>query len=463
MSRRRHALETALVIGLWAVSWRTAPATAEEPVPRAPWLDALDRRAGDLVSPRALARAHADLEGITQCSECHDGLRATPDERCLDCHQDVAERRQSRLGWHGQLEGRCSSCHVEHRGAEADLAGLDRDTWNHELARFPLRGAHVSVACDDCHRRAGEDGKVGFHAQGIAFARCADCHDDVHGRAFLAGRDCGACHDERGFRADALRAGGFDHARDAGFALAGAHAKVPCAGCHAEDRRAAEQAAQRHPGSSAPRDCAGCHEDPHAGALGSGCASCHSTATFAAAGKGSRFEHARDTKFPLDALHAKLACGACHEGLAFSARGRDCADCHATAAAFLAGDAGGARATPDPHASAARCRDCHVANVAAPTLLDYERACLGCHPAPYGSLLVSRKRIVDERVVQAEAALRARELARQRGEAAGTAEGDAALAASVARIARSGLHHAALSEAALLGVLESLTADEAAR
>jgi hypothetical protein len=33
----------------------------------------------------------------------------------------------------------------------------------------------------------------------------------------------------------------------------------------------------------------------------------------------------------------------------------------------------------------------------------------------------------------------------------------------VARIARSGLHHATLSEAALLGVLEALTAAEPAR
>ena len=312
-------MEAALVIGVCAGGWLARPLAAEERAPRAPWLDALDRRVGQLVSPRALSRAHADLEGISQCSQCHDGVRATPDERCLDCHHDVAERKQSRLGWHGQLEDRCSSCHVEHRGEAAELTGLDRESWNHELARFPLRGAHVSVACDDCHRRAGEDGQLGFHAQGIAFAHCADCHADVHGQGFLAGRDCGVCHQESGFRADALRAGAFDHARDAGFALAGAHAKVPCAGCHDADRRAGEEAARRQPGSSAPRDCAGCHEDPHTGALGSGCTSCHSPAGWQATGKSARFDHARDTKFPLDALHAKLACGACHEGLAFSA------------------------------------------------------------------------------------------------------------------------------------------------
>jgi hypothetical protein len=455
MSRRSRAAGAALVIALSAGALR-----AEE---RSSWLHALDRSVGGFVSPRELSRAHAELEGISQCSACHDGLQATPDARCLDCHEDVAERMQRRIGWHGQLEGRCSACHAEHRGAEADLLGLERDTWNHELARFPLRGAHVSVDCEDCHTRANEKGERGFHAQGIPFERCADCHDDVHGERFTSGRDCGACHAEGGFRADALRAGAFDHARDAGFALEGAHERVPCAACHGEERRAEERAAPRPPGSAAPRDCAGCHEDPHAGALGRACASCHSTSSFTAAGRGSRFDHARDTEFPLDALHAKLACGACHEGLGFRAAGRECADCHAEAAGFLAGEGGGAHAAPDPHASAAVCRDCHAAGVAAPTLLDYERACLACHPAPYGSLLVSRKRIVDERIVEVEALLRARDLARRRGDAAGAAAADAAVAANASSIARSGLHNAVLSDAALLGLLETLRAEEAAR
>jgi hypothetical protein len=101
--------------------------------------------------------------------------------------------------------------------------------------------------------------------------------------------------------------------------------------------------------------------------------------------------------------------------------------------------------------------------VAAPGLLDHERACLGCHPAPYGSLLVTKKRIVDERVVALEAALRARSLARARGESVAGAERDAARAAEVARIARTGLHNAALSEAALLALLEELAAEEPRR
>jgi hypothetical protein len=238
---------------------------------------------------------------------------------------------------------------------------------------------------------------------------------------------------------------------------------VACAECHTDARRATERATSRAPGSTAPRDCAGCHKDPHSAALGSDCATCHTPARWEAKGEGSRFDHSRDTRFPLDVLHAKLACVSCHDDLKFAADGRQCADCHTVAARFLAGDAGSTRAAPDPHASAASCRDCHSANVAAPTLLDYERACLTCHPAPYGSLLVTRKRLVDEGVVKVEAALRARELARARGEAPAATEQEAARAAAVARIARSGLHHATLSEAALLELLASLRAAEAAR
>jgi hypothetical protein len=101
--------------------------------------------------------------------------------------------------------------------------------------------------------------------------------------------------------------------------------------------------------------------------------------------------------------------------------------------------------------------------VAAPTLLDYERACLTCHPGPYGALLVTRKRLIDEGVVKVEAALRARELARERGEALAATEEDAARAAAVARIARSGLHNVAFSDGALLELLRSLDASEATR
>ena len=74
------------------------------------WGETLDRWVGAVVSPRSRARAHAELEGITRCGECHAGLRETPEALCLDCHDAVAGRMAARVGWHGQLAGRCVDC-----------------------------------------------------------------------------------------------------------------------------------------------------------------------------------------------------------------------------------------------------------------------------------------------------------------------------------------------------------------
>ena len=204
-------------------------------------------------------------------------------------------------------------------------------------------------------------------------------------------RDCGVCHSERGFGADALVATAASTTRATPASRCRARTRrSPALGVTRRQRRAAEQAARRAPGSGAPRDCAGCHEDPHAARSAPAAATCHTPASWEAEGEGARFDHARDTRFPLDALHAKLDCSRLPRGPRLRApRAASAPTATPTAAAFLAGDAGGARSAPDPHAGAASCRDCHAESVAAPALLDYERACLACHPAPYGSLLVT--------------------------------------------------------------------------
>jgi hypothetical protein len=65
---------------------------------------------------------------------------------------------------------------------------------------------------------------------GGAPTTCAGCHADPHGGQFvkLDGGSCDRCHTMNAFKP----AGRFDHARDAGFALEGAHARVACAACH---------------------------------------------------------------------------------------------------------------------------------------------------------------------------------------------------------------------------------------
>jgi hypothetical protein len=63
---------------------------------------------------------------------------------------------------------------------------------------------------------------------------CADCHENLHGDQFASRKDggrCEACHTTDVFQP----AGRFDHNRDAAFSLKGAHEKVACNRCHAND------------------------------------------------------------------------------------------------------------------------------------------------------------------------------------------------------------------------------------
>jgi hypothetical protein len=91
-------------------------------------------------------------------------------------------------------------------------------------------------------------------------------------------------------------------------------------------------------GRAAGRACADCHDDPHAAQFAvagvTDCARCHaSNGAFELVD----FDHARDTRFALDAQHARLACSACHVPWATAAGervvrykplGTQCADCH---------------------------------------------------------------------------------------------------------------------------------------
>jgi hypothetical protein len=198
----------------------------------------------------------------------------------------------------------------------------------------------------------------------------------------------------------------------------------------------------------------------HEGALDRKCESCHTAAAWK--GPEAVFDHARHTRFALDALHAGLACVDCHEDARFRAAGRECASCHPDAATLLEGRFDGRVAAADPHAERVDCRSCHPAALANPHLRDYERLCADCHTPEYGALLRTRTRLLDEAALRAEGAARRLELSLRRGEAsAGPAA--AALAREVERLARSGAHNPDLAEAALAEHLRRLEAALAER
>lgn len=158
---------------------------------------------------------------------------------------------------------------------------------------------------------------------------CLDCHKDVaedvrtktrfHGKsAAVANSECRHCHtDHKGRTADIVQLdrATFDH-QQTRFALAGRHAAVPCAGCHAEGKKF----------RAAPSACVECHrkDDVHRGKLRETCADCHSDKSWKAV---SAFDHGK-TNFALTGGHKTVECKACHAGERYKGVPTACSDCH---------------------------------------------------------------------------------------------------------------------------------------
>ena len=130
--------------------------------------------------------------------------------------------------------------------------------------------------------------------------------------------DCRICHQGDGWHKirEDFR---FDHEKETGTALHGAHKSAECLRCH-NDRGPVV--------SFAARGCSGCHEDWHKGQLGTDCGSCHDERTWQA--KDVISKHAM-TRFPLVGAHAGVGCWACHPGAQvgdFKRASTDCITCH---------------------------------------------------------------------------------------------------------------------------------------
>lgn len=189
-----------------------------------------------------LTGGHAKVK----CDGCHTGdpkTHKTPGD-CASCHGGTKDPHKGKLGT------QCQACH--------NTVNWKQLTFDHDQTAFPLIGKHAKVVCADCHKTSD------FKAAPVA---CASCHEDKHHEGRL-GHDCGSCHNAVDWKL--VR---FDHARDAHFALEGAHAVITCEKCHTE----------RKPASlKLPVACVACHksEDVHHGAFGDDCARCHKPAAW---------------------------------------------------------------------------------------------------------------------------------------------------------------------------------------
>jgi hypothetical protein len=301
-----------------------------------------------LLMPGKVIAGHAKYEA--ECTNCHDrtGGDARQPALCRDCHEAIDADIAQRKGFHGRLRNaermQCRACHSEHQGRDADIIKLAAEQFDHDLADFQLRGAHVGLPCASCHKA----GKLHREAPGT----CASCHrdDDAHGGKL--GRDCGSCH-----RAESWRATRFDHSKTK-FALTGEHAALSCEACHFGERY-----------KGTPVRCVSCHaaDDVHAGERGTDCAECHTTSGWAT----QRFDHAKETGFALLGEHARLVCADCHRSSRLEdPLPRDCQGCHRS---------------DDAHHGRfdAKCEQCHGVTAWKPASFDHAKetkfALLGAH------------------------------------------------------------------------------------
>ncbi len=331
---------------------------------------------------------------------------------CVVCH--LSPHRQSFLEGQGLGDSRvsCSKCHqAEARHFALPEARMDREI--HAKGGVPLRGAHESLHCDDCHKsadlKAEEGGDLravfaGFRRRfpGRDMAACRTCHEDIHQGDFIKGpfakAECSSCHTERHFSPSLFDPE--EHAKT-GFALTGAHGALACMACHKEKKRLGERVVHRFSGLES--NCASCHANPHGDRLLGGslprgsahgdkkqwdCASCHGTSDFHHLKKGA-FDHNRDTHFPLVGAHKEAACARCHAKATKGTDGRlhresppkTCEVCH-----------------DDPHLGQFRrmgsndCLACHDQQRFKPVHFDHEKssrfalgknharvACAACH------------------------------------------------------------------------------------
>ncbi|GAB4402044.1 MAG: hypothetical protein OHK0052_25400 [Anaerolineales bacterium] len=311
-------------------------------------------RGGVLFSPGDLnaQSSGATLGGVNShaaadCAACHPNpwTATSMDDRCLACHAQIATDLHDPQAMHAILYSgsilACRDCHPEHRGANAPLTDLTLEHFPHQLVGFSL-DAHQTFAngrpivCQDCHPQSTSR----FDA-----AECATCHAQID-TAFMQqhtanfGEDCRACHD------GVDRFSGFDHTQTL-FPLLGEHAGAACADCHRSARQPKDFAA-------APSECYACHQadDIHNGEFGTTCEACHAPDSW----KNAIFDHAK-TNFPLEGLHTKIECKACHAA-GYAGTARECSACH------LQDDAHQGR-------FGTACETCHTANGWKPAFFDH--------------------------------------------------------------------------------------------
>lgn len=275
--------------------------------------------------------SHAMFE--QECIHCHAPVHCITDNKCQECHLDIARQRVEAIGLHSLLPGteKCQSCHVEHRGRQAVISEVLFKNINHQaLSGFSLALHETDydgapMVCEDCHT----EGR--FAKDEVS---CATCHQDAQGELIAEhsaehGGNCLGCHDGTRYI--------IEFAHDEVFPLEAGHDQLGCVDCH-----------QNQVFAEASRACGSCHAEPgiHAGQFGQECERCHTVVAWAPA---------QLTQHRFDLAHG-------------AGEIQGCADCHTLSYTVVS------------------CESCHalpdMQNAHPPERApDYQSAdCLACHP-----------------------------------------------------------------------------------
>lgn len=285
------------------------------------------------ISPGDLSSAHAKLEGMSNCTQCHELGDKVTNQKCLECHKEIKNLMTQNRGYHAnsQVESQsCTKCHSEHHGRKFDMVRFDTKSFDHNKTGYRLEGAHKSVDCKQCHQAKNiADAKIKSKPDtylGLG-TNCLSCHDDFHQGAMP--NDCLKCHTMEAFSPVA----NFDH-NETNFPLKGSHANVDCKECHKVTVKNGKEFQQFK--GLAFEDCKSCHTDPHQKKIPGTCAQCHTESSFSTFNGIGRFNH-NATGFTLNGQHKSINCFECHSKtsnptLVFQDRKQveesNCAACH---------------------------------------------------------------------------------------------------------------------------------------
>lgn len=285
------------------------------------------------ISPGDLSNAHANLEGMSKCTSCHDLGNKVTNTKCLECHKEIQSLISQKRGYHANATVKdkdCFECHSEHHGRKFDMVRFDEKKFNHDLTTYKLEGQHAVTDCRKCHSpdhiqntdlRKRENTFLGLTKE------CLSCHDDYHQKTLS--NNCTTCHDLKAFRP----APKFDHNKSK-FRLSGKHIGIDCKECHKVNTKNGKEFQQF---TNIPHsDCVACHKDPHKGRIEGKCSQCHTDRSFTEFIWRARFDHAT-TDFKLKGKHTSIDCFECHKKTTDAARvfqfspavsENQCAACH---------------------------------------------------------------------------------------------------------------------------------------